>query len=158
MSHSTELRSKLTQGIAELESDLAALRSALVALDKNEPAAKPTAGRRRPRRASRSTRVAEVVPAGKIQSLLRAPDGITTAEIARETNGGHEQILSILKELEQGGKAHRSGTRRSTRWHAGGASSARANGSRGSAANGKSENGKSENGKTGAAAPAASAS
>ena len=32
-------------------------------------------------------------------------DGMTTAELARQTNGGHEQILSILKELEQAGKA-----------------------------------------------------
>jgi hypothetical protein len=63
---------------------------------------------------------------------------MTTAELARQTNGGHEQILSILKELEQAGKAHRSGTRRSTRWHAGAgstrASSHRSNGSNGSGA------------------------
>ena len=58
--------------------------------------------------------------------------------MARQTNGGHEQILSLLKELEQAGKAHRSGTRRSTRWHAGSgstrASSIRANSSNGSGA------------------------
>jgi hypothetical protein len=121
MSHSTELRTKLVQGIQELESDIVRLRSALAALDESEPAAKPDSDRGASRRRSRRADGAEIVPAGKIESLLGASDGITTAELARETNGGHEQILSILKELEQAGKAHRSGTRRSTKWHAGAA-------------------------------------
>jgi hypothetical protein len=124
MSHSSELRTKLVQGIQELESDLGRLRAALAALDGGSSGsrapAEPSAPRRRSRRRNQGT---EIVPAGKIESLLAGSDGITTAELARQTNGGHEQILSILKELEQAGKAHRSGTRRSTRWHAGGASS-----------------------------------
>ena len=129
MSHSTELRSKLVQGIQELEADLGRLRSALAALDAGEaPVGDRTAEHRAARRRSRRAPGAEVVPAGKIESLLRSSDGITTAELARETNGGHEQILSVLKELESAGKAHRSGTRRSTRWHAG------ANGSGGASA------------------------
>ena len=136
MSHTTELRTKLVQGIEELESDLGRLRAALAALDggsrSSKPTAEPSAPQRRSRRRNQGT---EIVPAGKIESLLGSSDGITTAELARETNGGHEQILSILKELEQAGKAHRSGTRRSTRWHAGAgstrASSKRSNGSGG---------------------------
>jgi hypothetical protein len=136
MSHSTELRTKLVQGIQELESDLGRLRAALSALDggssSSKPAAEPSAPRRRSRRRNQGT---EIVPAGKIESLLGSTDGITTAELARQTNGGHEQILSILKELEQEGKAHRTGTRRSTRWHAGAgstrSSSNRSNGSGG---------------------------
>jgi len=140
MSHSTELRTKLVQAIQELESDLGRLRAALAALDGGSPSSpkpptEPSAPRRRSRRRNHGT---EVVPAGKIESLLAASDGITTAELAGQTNGGHEQILSILKELEQAGKAHRSGTRRSTRWHAGAgstrASSHRSNGSNGSGA------------------------
>ena len=137
MSHSSELRTKLVQGIQELESDLGRLRAALAALDggsspSSRPAPEPDAPRRRSRRRNHGS---EIVPAGKIESLLEASDGITTAELARETNGGHEQILSLLKELEQAGKAHRSGTRRSTRWHAGTASTrASSNGSNGSGA------------------------
>jgi hypothetical protein len=130
MSHSSELRTKLVQGIQELESDLDRLRAALAALDGgsfSSKRAEPGAPRRRSRRRNHGS---EIVPAGKIESLLAASDGITTAELARETNGGHEQILSLLKELEQDGKAHRSGTRRSTRWHAGVASTrGRSNGS-----------------------------
>jgi hypothetical protein len=134
MSHSSELRTKLVQGIQELESDLGRLRAALAALDGGSSSSKPVAHSSAPRRRSRRrNHGSEIVPAGKIESLLEANDGITTADLARQTNGGHEQILSLLKELEQDGKAHRSGTRRSTRWHAGTgstrASSSRSNGS-----------------------------
>jgi hypothetical protein len=121
MSHSTELRSKLVQGIEELEADLVKLRSALAALDESAPADDDAAAQRAARRRSRRAPGAVVVPAGKIEALLNGSDGITTAELAKQTDGGHEQILSILKELEDEGKAHRSGTRRSTRWHAGAA-------------------------------------
>lgn len=136
MSHSTELRAQLVQSIEQAESEIVALRSALAALDSSDHSAGPAAQRRTAqpraaqprttRRRSRRTSGTEIVPAGKIESMLGATDGITTAELARQTNGGHEQILSMLKELEQAGKAHRSGTRRSTRWHAG--SAAQSNG------------------------------
>jgi hypothetical protein len=136
MSHSSELRTKLVQGIQELESDLGRLRAALAALDGGSSSSRPAAGSSAPRRRSRRrNHGSEIIPAGKIESLLEANDGITTAELARQTNGGHEQILSLLKELEQDGKAHRSGTRRSTRWHAGaGSTRANANRSNGSGA------------------------
>jgi hypothetical protein len=133
MSHSSELRTKLVQGIQELESDLDRLRAALAALDGRSSSSKPSEPGAPRRRSRRRNHGSEIVPAGKIESLLAASDGITTAELARETNGGHEQILSLLKELEAAGKAHRSGTRRSTRWHAGsGSTRARSNGSNGS--------------------------
>jgi hypothetical protein len=135
MSHSSELRTKLVQGIQELESDLDRLRAALAALDGGPPSSKRAESGAPRRRSRRRNHGSEIVPAGKIESLLAASDGITTAELARETNGGHEQILSLLKELEQDGKAHRSGTRRSTRWHAGvGSTRGRSNGSNGSGA------------------------
>ena len=75
MSHSSELRTKLVQGIQELESDLDRLRAALAALD----------GEGHPRRSRRrsqglrggvvadATTGSEVVPAGKIESLLNRP-------------------------------------------------------------------------------------
>ena len=119
MSYSTELRTTLEAGIHELEQDIARLRSALAALDE-EPQGEPAAHRRASRRSRRSDARHEVVPVGKLSSLLEQSNGMTTAELSRLTNGGHEQILTLLKELERDGNAHRSGTRRSTRWHAGG--------------------------------------
>ena len=77
MSHSTELRTKLVQGIQELESDLGRLRAALAALDggssSSKLAAEPSAPRRRRRRRNQGT---EVVPSGKIESLLGSTDGV----------------------------------------------------------------------------------
>jgi hypothetical protein len=123
MSYSTELQTKLETGIRDLEEDLARLRAALAALDHRPSAPAPTttatSSASAPRRRSRSRHAgSEVVPAGKIWALLAEAEGRTTAELAQLTNGGHEQILIVLKELEGEGRAHRTGTRRSTRWHA----------------------------------------
>lgn len=119
MTHSTKLRQRLEAGIQELESDIAKLRAAIAALDGDGTAPAP---RRQPRRDV--TRQYEVVPAGKLASLLSASDGVTTSELAQWTNGRPNQVLELLKELEQAGRAHRSGNRRSTRWHAGTATGA----------------------------------
>ena len=58
------------------------------------------------------------VDATTVSRLLAESDGMKTADLARQTNGGHEQILATLKQLERDGQAHRTGTRRSTRWYA----------------------------------------
>lgn len=121
MTHSTELRQRLAAGIQELESDIAKLRAAIAALDADGDGTAP-ARRRQPGRDV--TRQYEVVPAGKLASLLSASDGVTTSELAQRTNGRPDQVLALLKELEQAGRAHRSGNRRSTRWHAGAATGA----------------------------------
>jgi predicted transcriptional regulator len=44
---------------------------------------------------------------------------MTTSELAARTGRSSEQVLRRLKELEQTGEAHRTGHRRSTRWHVG---------------------------------------
>jgi DNA-binding IclR family transcriptional regulator len=58
------------------------------------------------------------VPAGKLEVLLAAGDGVTTTALAEQTNGDREQVLTLLRELEAAGRVRRSGERRSTRWHA----------------------------------------
>jgi hypothetical protein len=133
MTHSSELRQRLDAGIRELEGDIARLRAAVAALDAAapSPSATPAAdghrhrrGRRRRRSGARAAQVREVVPAGKLESLLSRSDGLSTSELAKRTNGDQDQVLILLKELEQRGRAHRSGTRRSTRWHSGGSEAA----------------------------------
>lgn len=119
MSHSTELRQRLEVGIQELESEVAKLRAALAALDAGAVTTS-RASRLRPGRAAVGEY--EVVPAGKLASLLSASDiGLSTTELAQRTHGNPDQVLELLKELEEVGGAHRSGARRSTRWHAGAA-------------------------------------
>jgi hypothetical protein len=121
MSYSTELRERLEAGITELEGDIAKLRSAIAALDTASADASPGPRRRRARRSSAPAPARDVVPSGKLTSLLSsAGDGVTTSELAQRTNGDPDQVLALLKELEQAGRARRSGTRRSTRWHAAG--------------------------------------
>ena len=120
MIDSAELRARLEAGIHELEGDIAKLKAAITALD-GDIRAKAA---RKPRRRTPSVPKPEpepvIVPAGKLLTLLTGSEGITTAELARQTGGAPDQILQMLKELEEAGTAHRSGARRTTRWHGGG--------------------------------------
>jgi hypothetical protein len=59
----------------------------------------------------------QVVPAGKLVSLLARAEGMTTSELAKATNGDQSQVLALLKEQEADGQVRRSGERRATRWH-----------------------------------------
>src|SRR6185312_14019828 len=74
---------------------------------------------RKPRRAPRkSTRAAyATVPAGKLTSLLDGSPGMSTRELARATHGKPDQILALLRELEDHDQIRRTGQRRGTRWH-----------------------------------------
>ncbi|MHB1833578.1 MAG: FaeA/PapI family transcriptional regulator [Solirubrobacteraceae bacterium] len=58
-----------------------------------------------------------MVPAGKLEVLLAATDGMSTAALAEQAGGRQSQVLELLRELERGGKVRRSGARRGTRWH-----------------------------------------
>jgi predicted Rossmann fold nucleotide-binding protein DprA/Smf involved in DNA uptake len=120
MMNSSELKARLQDGIEELEADIVKLRAAITALDGHDHGDGTTT--RRPRQTTRRGRASAakpaVVPAGKLSELLKASDGLSTAELARRTNGSADQVLQMLKELEQAGTARRSGQRRGTRWHA----------------------------------------
>jgi hypothetical protein len=112
----SEIVDNIDRRLRELESEIVKLQTARVALiDSARPAAS-----RKPRRARRSSAKAtrQVVPAGKLTALLAGSDGMTTRELAKDTNGRQSQILSLLRELEQEEQVRRSGQRRGTRWHA----------------------------------------
>ena len=110
---------------AEIET-LTAARSALDGDQARPPrrASKPAAASsaaRRPRGSTgrpRRTKPVEVVPAGRLESLLGESDGLTTSALVEQTNGDRDQVLTLLRELEANGKVRRTGQRRSTRWHA----------------------------------------
>jgi hypothetical protein len=130
MTDSEELKARLQAGIRELEADIVKLRAALRALEHAENdqrgAGRPAAASSRRRRHGDGARgqgargaSQQVVPAGKLTQLLRSSDGLSTAELAAQADGSADQVLALLKELERAGKAHRTGVRRSTRWHAG---------------------------------------
>jgi hypothetical protein len=85
------------------------------------PADAPTARapRRTParRRAARASG-AQVVPAGKLELLLSEGDGLTTAALAQRANGSRDQVLTLLREMEEAGRVRRIGSSRATRWRA----------------------------------------
>ena len=119
--------------LRELNQEIETLTAARTALDSRDsdpaaPQASATATpARRSRRSSngtparsrrRATRTAEVVPAGRLESLLSENGGLTTSALAEQTNGNRDQVLTLLRELEAAGRIRRTGQRRSTQWHA----------------------------------------
>jgi hypothetical protein len=75
----------------------------------------PAVGRTRRVRRRRS---GEVVAAVKLEGLLAEHSGMTSTALAELANGGRDQVLGVLRELEAAGRARRTGQRRGTRWHA----------------------------------------
>ncbi|HEY1507956.1 MAG TPA: hypothetical protein VGF93_03075 [Solirubrobacteraceae bacterium] len=77
---------------------------------------KPRTVRRR--RRTKPNRQAAVLAAGQVEGLLAEHSDITSSELAKLANGGRDQVLTLLRELETAGRARRTGQRRGTRWHA----------------------------------------
>jgi hypothetical protein len=112
--------------IREVNREIASLQDARSALTSNgdkptmlrEPAAKPRrrATRRAPRR--QPTRKTEVLLPETAERMLIASDGLTTAGLAEEAAADRDQVLALLRELENVGRVRRTGERRGTRWHA----------------------------------------
>jgi hypothetical protein len=72
-----------------------------------------------PRKARRKgTRGAEAVPAERLELLLSENGGLTTSALAEQANANRDQVLTLLRKLEQAGRIRRTGQRRGTRWHA----------------------------------------
>jgi hypothetical protein len=115
----SEIVDNIDRRLQEIASEISKLETARVALINGiKPAAAPMP--RRARRAPRRTpakRPPQVVPAGKLTTLLTGSDGMTTGQLAKTTNGRQSQILALLRELEQADQVRRSGQRRGTRWH-----------------------------------------
>jgi hypothetical protein len=80
------------------------------------PAASTNGRSPRTRRAPAKRRT-DVVPAGKLVTLLGTGSGMSTAELVKQTGGDRQQLLTLLRELEAAGTVRRSGERRSTLWH-----------------------------------------
>jgi hypothetical protein len=128
MPDSQEIIISIDKRLAQARSEIASLESALSAIGDSSTTASPAtpaptagsngagpAGRGR-RRKSRPP--SEVVPAGKLEALLIAGDGLTTADLTEQTGGDRRQVLTLLRELEAAGRVRRTGERRSTRWYA----------------------------------------
>ncbi|HYB26910.1 MAG TPA: hypothetical protein VEF89_09880 [Solirubrobacteraceae bacterium] len=102
--------------IRGLKGEIASLEDALTALSSNgspAPAPRPRAKQTR----KRASRPAKAVPAETVERLLFGSDGLTTAALAKQSNGDPADVLRRLRELEATGRVRRTGERRGTRWH-----------------------------------------
>jgi hypothetical protein len=52
------------------------------------------------------------------EQLLANSDGMTNADLAKRAGAGRDQVLLLLRELEQARRVRRTGQRRATRWRA----------------------------------------
>ena len=120
-----ETIAQLTKTEAELERQLQAVRTARKALEgtgKSAPApthrrasrARTTAPRQNASR--RTVSKAEALAPDKVISLVTF-DGVAASDIREQTGGTPDQLLKVLKSLEEQGAVRRSGQRRATRWH-----------------------------------------
>ncbi|MGZ4185192.1 MAG: hypothetical protein ACXVUE_20700 [Solirubrobacteraceae bacterium] len=118
----TELAQTIQDRLDVLHSEIALLEAARDQLHSDGfGSAPPTVSKpqtvRRKRRAT-PRRSGEVVSAVKLEGLLAEHSGITSTALAELANGGRDQVLGVLRELEAAGRARRTGQRRGTRWHA----------------------------------------
>lgn len=118
----TQIVQSIEERLRSLQVEITSLTEAREALTNGEGPAKPppdTPAPARParRRRQRARRTVEVLPAGKLEQMLAASDGVTTATLAKQANARPDQVLTLLRELETAGKARRTGQRRGTRWH-----------------------------------------
>jgi hypothetical protein len=128
MPDSQEIIISIDKRLAEARTEIASLEAAVAAIGKSSgteatatsaptPGANGAAPSVRARR-GKPRRQAEVVPAGKLEALLVARGGMATGDLAAQTGGDRQQVLTLLRELEAAGRVRRTGQRRGTRWHA----------------------------------------
>ncbi len=112
MEHSQELAQQIRARIRELEADLEAHRRALAVLEQPQSRAQPSANGARRRRTQRRR------PAVSTEAVFEAlNDGNDQAAvIAKEFGVATAVVRHRLEQLEQAGRASRSGQRRGTRW------------------------------------------
>jgi hypothetical protein len=105
--------------IRDLKGEIASLEKARSALISNGSAQSPPR-KPRPNRPSRRKpkRGTEVLLADRAERLLGESDGLSTAALADEAGADRDQVLTLLRDLEQARRVRRTGQRRATRWHA----------------------------------------
>jgi hypothetical protein len=77
----------------------------------------PTPRRRTQTKPAKTNKPVEVLPAGKLEAMLReAEDGLSAVTISKRSSAGYNQVLGLLRKLESAGQVRRTGTRRTTLW------------------------------------------
>jgi len=116
----TEIVTSIDQRLTEAKAEIVQLEGARDALLNGTVAGTTQKPARTPRKPARRRAAApkyDVVPAGKLTTVLDGAAGMSTAQLAQATNGKPDQILALLRELERTDQIRRTGQRRATRWH-----------------------------------------
>ena len=117
----TEIAQTIQDRLDVLHREIALLEAARDQLQSDGPgSAQPTVSARTAVRRKRRTRrrSRDVVGTARLEELLTEHSGVTSTTLAELANGGRDQVLGVLRELEAAGRARRTGQRRGTRWHA----------------------------------------
>lgn len=111
----TDLVTSIDRRLAQAQAEIAQLEGARQALTNGAAPADTPTPRRAPRKTTRAA--SAVVPAGKLTALLDRSPGMSTRQLAHATSGKPDQILTLLRDLENDNQIRRTGQRRGTRWH-----------------------------------------
>jgi hypothetical protein len=112
---STDIVTKIDLRLQQARAEIAKLEHARTSLLNGSDASSTLTHRRAKRMSAKAP--AGIVSAEKLTAALASSGGITTAELAKATNGDSRRLLSQLKKQEDAGHVRRSGERRGTRWH-----------------------------------------
>jgi hypothetical protein len=112
---STDIVTKIDLRLQQARAEIAKLEHARTSLLNGSDASSTRTRRRAKRTSAKAT--AGFVSAEKLAAALASSGGITTAELAKATNGDSRRLLALLKKQEDAGHVRRSGERRGTRWH-----------------------------------------
>jgi DNA-binding CsgD family transcriptional regulator len=116
-----QLIQSIDSRIELLNSEITALEAARSALTTNGASAAAsltTQTSAKPRQRRRRTALRKPLTAEAAEQLLAASDGLTSAALAERAGANRDQVLGLMRELEQAQRVRRTGQRRSTRWHA----------------------------------------
>ncbi len=111
----TDIVTSIDQRLTQAKAEITRLDGARHALTNGAAPADTPKPRGAPRKPTRTAYA--IVPAGKLAALLDGSPGMSTSELAKATNGKRDQILALLRELENDNQIRRTGQRRGTRWH-----------------------------------------
>lgn len=114
--------------IRELNGEITSLQDARAALiaDGSAPTPSRKPRQRRPTRQGPTRRTARSKPRRNSNGLavetaermLGRSDGLTTAALANQAGVDPDEMLRLMRQLEQANRVRRTGQRRGTRWHA----------------------------------------
>ena len=105
--------------IQEASGEIASLQNARSALVSNDSRLRPSRKPRAKRTARPKANSAnEVLLADNAERILSENGGLTTTALAKQASADRNQVLDLLRSLENAGRVRRTGQRRTTRWHA----------------------------------------